>query len=224
MRDNYNDQSNNRADPSGRAPVIDAAQWRRLEQIGDLHFQSSAYSTALDYYQQLLDEVALFTVPRDQALGVLRKAVDSYLNLGQMDNAEALLDRAADLINRTTGLADPAENALQAAFFDLRRSVLYRERGRVHDGLNLAKRAFAILALTDEHAAVARLQTIMGVCYARLGRLEKAGELFADGLSTYRRIGNDLGVANLLSNLALLDRRPHNPWQRGNAESIKGRQ
>lgn len=203
MRDNYKDY---RADQSDPTPALDAAECGRLEQVGDLHFHSSAYTTALDYYGQLLDDVALATVPREQALGVLRKAVDSYLGLGQMDHAEALLDRAAELINRTTGLADPGENALQSAFFELRRSVVYRERGRVRDGLNLAKRAFAILALTDEHGAVARLQTIMGVCYARLGRLEKAGELFADGLSTYRRIGNELGVANLLSNLALLEK------------------
>ncbi len=205
MRDNYKNQRHHSADPRQPGRMVGRDEWSRLEEVGDLHYHSSAYSSALDYYRQLLDETSLNAAPRDLAVAVLRKAVDSHLRLGQLDRAEALLDRAANLISRTTGLADPDENAILTASFELRRAEVYRERGRLHDALNLAKRAFAVLALTDEHAAVARLQTIMGICHVRLGRLEKAREFFADGLSTYRRIGQDLGVANLLNNLAVLE-------------------
>ena len=206
MRDNYNDQRRFSAGPKGSGRAVDPAEWSRLEQVGDLHFHSSAFSSALDYYRQLLDDTSLNAVSREQAFGVLRKAIDAHLRLGQLDQAEILLDRAADLISRTTGLADPAETAVLTATFELRRSEVHSERGRLHDSLNLAKRAFAVLALTDEHAAVARLQTIMGICHVRLGRPEKAEEFFADGLSTYRRIGQDLGVANLLNNLAVMEK------------------
>jgi DNA-binding NtrC family response regulator/tetratricopeptide (TPR) repeat protein len=206
MRDNYKDERRHGADRLGVGRAVDPAEWSRLEQVGDLHYHSSAFSSALDYYQQLLDDAALRQVTREQAVSVLRKAVDSHLRLGQMDRAEALLDRAAALVNRTSILSDPVENAALMATFEMRRAELYCERGRLHDSLNLAKRAFAVLALTDEHAAVARLQTIMGICSVRLGRQEKAAEFFSDGLSTYRRIGQDLGVANLLNNLAVMQK------------------
>ena len=205
MRDNYKDERRY-TDQSASGQGLDPAAWSRLEQVGDLHYHSSSFSSALDYYQQLLDESSLNAVSREMALSVLRKAVDSHLRLGHLDRAEALLDRAASLISRTSGLSDPDETAVLNATFEIRRAAVYRERGRLHDALNLAKRAFAVLALTDEHAAVARLQTIMGICHARLGRQEKAVEFFSDGLSTYRRIGHDLGVANLLSNLAVIDK------------------
>ncbi|MCB1182150.1 sigma 54-interacting transcriptional regulator [bacterium] len=206
MRDNFNNQDRYPAGRQSSGRIVDAAAWSRLEEVGDLHYHSSAFSSALDYYRQLLEEEALAAVSREKAVDVLRKAIDSLLRLGQLDDCEALLDRAVSLVGRTSGLADPAENAVLMATFELRRADVYRERGRLHDALNLAKRAFAVLALTDEHAAVARLQTIMGICHVRLGRQEKAREFFADGLSTYRRIGEDLGVANLLNNLALMEK------------------
>ena len=185
---------------------LDVEEWGRLEQVGDLHYHSCAYSSALDYYQQLLSESNLKAVSREQAVCVLRKVVDSHLRLGQLNQAEVVLDRAVNLVSRTSGLADPDEIAVVMAGFELRRADVYCERGRLHDALNLAKRAFSVLALTDEHAAVARLQTTMGICHVRLGRQEKAAEFFADGLSTYRRVGQDLGVANLLNNLAVMEK------------------
>lgn len=206
MRDNYKEEPGFGADRQAARRALEPADWGRLEQVGDLHFHSSAYSAALDYYGQLLTDASLNVVPREQAFGVLRKAVDSHLLLGHLNQANELLDLADGLISRTTGFAEPGENAALNATFDIRRATVYREQGRLHDALNLAKRAFSILALTDEHADVARLQVVMGVCHARMGRGEKAAEFFADGLSTYRRIGHDEGVANLLNNLGVLEK------------------
>ncbi|MFT5782993.1 MAG: DNA-binding NtrC family response regulator/tetratricopeptide (TPR) repeat protein [Candidatus Krumholzibacteriia bacterium] len=206
MKENFKNRGQQPAGNSKPSRPYDAAEWSRLEEVGDLHFHSSAFSVALDYYLRLIDDTEMRAVPRDQALGLLRKTADCHLRLGQLDRTEAILDRAVDLISQTSTLLDPIESAELMATFDIRRAAVYRERGRLHDALNLAKRAFTVLALTDEHAAVARLQTIMGICQARLGRQEKAEEFFHDGLSTYRRIGHDLGVANLLSNLAVIEK------------------
>ena len=204
MRDNFKDQSrSNPGNPDGARPR-QGTDWSRLEEIGDLHFHASAYSTALDYYRQLIDEGVIALMDREQAVRVLRKAVDSNILLGNFDQVDLLLDRAEDLIVRTSPVSDPEEIAVNRAIFQTRRSTALRERGRLNDALNLAKRAFSVLALTDEHTDVAILQVGMGICYLRLGRLEKAEEFFNDGLSTFRRIGHDLGVANLLNNLALL--------------------
>jgi len=206
MKDNFKDQRRSNPDRAQGAPRLRAAEWERLEEIGDLHFHESAYSTALDYYRQLIDENVLSLMERDQAVRLLRKSVDSNILLGNLDQVDLLLDRAEELIARTSAVSDPDVVAVSRAIFQTRRSTALRERGRLHDALNLAKRAFSVLALTDEHTDVAILQVGMGICYLRLGRLEKAEEFFNDGLSTFRRIGHDLGVANLLNNLALLQK------------------
>lgn len=205
MKDDFHSPGRREASGSRQSRPQTASDWLRLEEIGDLHFHASAYGTALDYYRQLTDGSVLDALPRDRALPLLRKSVDAALLVGQMSEAEALLDEADALLARTTALAAADEAAVLAAAFQIRRAIVLRERGRLHDALNLAKRAFAVLAVTDEHADVARLQVVMGVCYLRLGRLEKADELFNDGLATFRRIGHELGIANLLNNLALLD-------------------
>ncbi len=205
MKDDFHSPGHREAKGARQSRPQAASDWLRLEEIGDLHFHASAYGTALDYYRQLTDGEVLDTLPRDRALPLLQKSVDAALLIGQLAEAEGLLDEADALLARTTALAAPDEAAGLTATFQIRRAIALRERGRLHDALNLAKRAFAVLAVTDEHADVARLQVVMGVCYLRLGRLEKADELFNDGLATFRRIGHELGVANLLNNLALLD-------------------
>lgn len=205
MKDEFRDPGHRNAGGPRQSRPQAASDWVRLEEIGDLHFHASAYATALDYYTQLTDAAVLDALPRDRALPLLRKSVDAMLLLGHLAEAEQLLDEADALLTRTTALSVPADAATLGAAFQIRRAIVLRERGRLHDALNLAKRAFAVLAVTDEHADVARLQVVMGICHLRLGRLEKADELFNDGLATFRRIGHDLGVANLLNNLALLD-------------------
>ncbi len=206
MRDDFKEQHRSQPEKSERFQPRSGSEWIRLEDIGDLHYHGSAYSTALDYYRQLIDDEVLSLMDRDQAVRVLRKAVDSNILLGNLDQVDVLLERAEDLIARTSGVSDPGEIAVSRAIFQIRRATALRERGRLHDALNLAKRAFSVLALTDEHTDVAILQVGMGICYLRLGRLEKAEEFFNDGLSTFRRIGHDLGVANLLNNLGLLQK------------------
>lgn len=205
MKDHFQDPGRRDAAGPRQSRPQAASDWLRLEEIGDLHFHASAYATALDYYTQLTAGAVLDTLPRERALPLLRKSIDAMLLIGQLGDADALLDEADALLARTMTLAAPSETAPLTATFQIRRAIVLRERGRLHDALNLAKRAFAVLALTDEHADVARLQVVMGICHLRLGRIEKADELFNDGLATFRRIGHDLGVANLLNNLALLD-------------------
>lgn len=194
------------ADQHGPARPVRAADWTRLEEVGDLHFHASAYSSALDYYDQLLDPETLVHVEPVSALQVLRKATDANILLGNLNQVEVLIERAFEVIDRweiATGKGY-SEAVVRRAVFQSRQATVLREHGRLQDALTLAKRAFAVLALTDEHTDVAILQTCMGNCHLRLGRLEKAEEFFNDGLATFRRIGHDLGVANLLNNLALL--------------------
>ncbi|MFO7652206.1 MAG: sigma 54-interacting transcriptional regulator [Candidatus Krumholzibacteriia bacterium] len=188
---------------TGEKPFPGVGECSRLEEVGDLHFHASAYSSALDYYRQLLSERMLTRLPLEQALGILRKAIGAALNLGRLDQVDALLSRAHALLGDASDLP-PSELRRHAALFQGRRASLLVQRARYRDALDTAKHAFAILALSDEHVEVANLQVTMGACHQRLGRLDKAEEFFTDSLATFRRVGDELGTAALYSNLALI--------------------
>ncbi len=183
----------------------------RLESVGDLHFHAAAYGTALDYYGRVLSVDHLVELPTAQALGVLRKSVTACLHLGWAGQADQLLDRAWFLLE-TQGDGDLAEEStpidqlrvVERARFQVRQAALLMLRGDYQESLDVAKRAFTVLALTDQHVEVANLQLTMGACHQRLGRLDKAEEFYLDSLGTYRRIGDEGGVATLLNALALL--------------------
>ncbi len=198
----FNERNRKRSErPDPRFAVSESALLR-LEEIGDLHFEASAYTSALDYYRRLLDgSGAVVGVPR--LLGVLRKSVDAALNIGDLALAESLLARASDIAGPDVDL-DSEERAQLLAPIMGRRAALLTHRSAYAKALRLAKHAFAVLAITDSHNEVANLQVTMGVCHQRLGRLGKAEEFYTDALATYRRIGDEIGTAILYNNLALL--------------------
>ncbi len=204
MRERFEGHHEYGPDHSSGIDGTHAINWARLEEVGDLHFHASGYSSALDYYQQIYSNRIFSGVPAFDGLRILRKAIDCHVLLGELNQGEGLLDRAEGMIVSGLKDSDNANLIVMRARFQVRRAFFLRESSRLHDCLRMAKRAFAVLALTDEHKDVARLQAIMGVAHHRLGRLEKAEEFYNDSLATYRRIGFDIGVANLLSNLALL--------------------
>jgi two-component system, NtrC family, response regulator AtoC len=181
-----------------------AANWARLEEVGDLHALASSYTSAVDYYQQIYSGQQFSRLSASDGLRILRKSIDCHILLGKFDQAETLLNRADDQFSKIINEDDEPGIVVLRARFQVRRAILLRETFQLHECLRLAKRAFAVLALTDEHKDVARVQAVMGIAHHRLGRMEKAEEFYNDSLATYRRIGFDLGVANLLNNLALI--------------------
>jgi transcriptional regulator with GAF, ATPase, and Fis domain/Tfp pilus assembly protein PilF len=191
------------ADYPRRSHALDAEECDRLEEIGDLHAQASAYSSSLEYYRRLLEGVTLRLLAPARRAGVLRKSVDAALNIGDLDLAESLLGLASNLFHDADELTAEERAHLLAPLMG-RRAILLSQRGLFTDALQTAKHAFAILAVTDEHREVANLQVTMGACHQRLGRPDKAEEFYLDALSSYRRIGDELGAATLHNNLGLL--------------------
>ena len=183
----------------------DLADLSRLEEIGDLHFEASAYSSALDYYQRVLAAPAVVLLELPHVLELYRKSTDSALNLGDLPLTEQLL-HDADIHLSTHEIGDVEQERLLMAPLLGRQAALFTQRGAYRDALTACKRAFAVLAVTDDHVEVANLQVTMGVCHHRLGRLDKAEEFYTDALATFRRISDDLGMATLYNNLALLQK------------------
>jgi DNA-binding NtrC family response regulator/tetratricopeptide (TPR) repeat protein len=187
-----------------RTPGADLdREWERLEAVGDLHYHAAAYGTALDYYCQILPDATFDRLPIGRALALLRKTLNAYMSLGRMDQADRILMRAHHLLKADEQLT-PTDQAYERALFMVRQAVLCMQRGEYQAGLEVGKRAFAVLALTDRHTEVANLQFTMGCCQQRLGRLDKAEEFYQDSLSTFRRVGSEVDVASLYGSLALL--------------------
>jgi len=179
--------------------------WVRLEEIGDLHFEASAYSSALEYYQRILGGRVPEGLDLEHVLVLERKTIDAALNLGDLSLAQKLLTEAQSRVRDAVGLPEAARRLL-AAPLQGREAGMQVQRGAYAEALLNCKRAFAVLAVTDNHTEVANLQVTMGVCHHRLGRLDKAEEFYTDALATFRRIGDDLGMAILYNNLALLQK------------------
>ena len=201
----YDREPNYGSDPLGIPLPADLCELTRLEEVGDLHFEASAYGSALDYYQRILAAPALVLHELPHSLDLYRKSIDSALNLGDLALGEQLLhDSDAYLVAHSD--ADPELERLLMAPLLGRQAALFTQRGAYRDALNVCKRAFAVLAVTDDHVEVANLQVTMGVCHHRLGRLDKAEEFYTDALATFRRISDELGMATLYNNLALLQK------------------
>ncbi len=183
----------------------DLTDLSRLEEVGDLHFEASAFSSALDYYQRILDAPARVMLELPHVLEIYRKSTDSALNLGDLALTEHLLNDAEIYIG-ARGDGDAELDRLLMAPLLGRQAALLTQRGAYRDALLVCKRAFAVLAVTDDHVEVANLQVTMGVCHHRLGRLDKAEEFYTDALATFRRIDDELGMAILYNNLALLQK------------------
>ncbi len=215
----------NRQQPSERRRAsgpVDAEGAVRLREIGDLHYEASAFSSALDYYQKLLDASLPLTREPIRNLRVLRKSMDAALNIGDLVLTEDLLGQAFSLLEQAF-FDDPDDRQRELAPILGRQACLATFRSQYAEALRIAKHAFAVLAVTDDHKEVANLQVTMGVCHHRLGRLDKAEEFYNDALATYRRIDDKLGMAILYNNLALLQKNACR-WERAldhQAKSIR---
>ncbi len=206
MRDYFENHEHSDGRRAESAGSLQAEDWVRLEEVGDLHFHAFSFSSALDYYGQLIDARVLLRMPGDQAIRVLRKGVDSQILQGNLNGADLLIGNAEDVIDeQLDGDPDPSI-VVQSAMIRSRKAFVLRERGQLDDALLMLKKSFSVLALTDEHAEVARLQVGMGICQAKLGNLEKAEELLLDGMSTFRRIDHQLGLVNVMNNLIILNK------------------
>lgn len=201
------DQLEGRGRAAGGSPdhraQLGAAECDRLEEIGDLHNQASAFSSALDYYRRLLDHDLLLRLPLQRRLEILRKSADAALNLGDLALADTLIGRAGALLQGTDDIPSEERARFLAPLMG-RRAVSLSLRGEYTEALQIAKHAFAILAVTDAHREVGNLQVTMGACHQRLGRFDKAEEFYSDALATYRRVDDEVGAAGVYSNLALL--------------------
>ena len=164
------------------------------EELGDMHFSTENYSVALEYYERGLQKSHPSATPSD-LVRVYRKISDCYFQKGLLREAMAFLQSAESH-------CDPHDD-IERASLAVRRGFILLEHGEFEKALKQAVSAFGTLRLTDEHREVAKAQVLMANCYFRLGKHTEAEQYFLDALSSFRRINDGVGEANILNNLGL---------------------
>ena len=94
------------------------------------------------------------------------------------------------------------EFSIQAGELYYLNAFVLDKLGRSRQALTKAKRAYEILRNTERNRKLAQIQQLMGRIYSKLGELKNAEIQFTDTASTYRRIGDQKGIAETYNELA----------------------
>jgi transcriptional regulator with GAF, ATPase, and Fis domain/Flp pilus assembly protein TadD len=168
-----------------------------LEEVGDFHYGSDGFSTALEYYENALQGLGI-----DQefdpavAAKLNRKISDCYRSKG-------LLEEALGYLERARGFLKGYEFELEYGIVLGRRAELQSAQGKHEAALRDAELALDILKATAAHREYAFVQTVAAACHGRLGHSAEFEQLNLDALATYRRIEDREGIANVYNNLGL---------------------
>jgi transcriptional regulator with PAS, ATPase and Fis domain len=123
------------------------------------------------------------------------KLVESLLNEGNFQQA---LTEIRDLENRKVIDHNSCEEG-ELSYFGAFALV---KLGQPNEALVKARKAYEILRNSENNRRLAQVQRISGIIYAHLGELKQAEIHFTDSASTYRRINDQNGVADIYNELA----------------------
>ncbi len=165
------------------------------EEIGQMHYSTENYTTALEYFAKALESPEINSYP-DQFRLFLRMS-DCYRKKGSYSEARSFLEKARSLIDETATGEDVGK-------IEYREACILLEQGNYDDALKIGFSAYRLLKHSDEHGEVAGIQLLLANCYHRLGLSGEAENFFMDALSSYRRIENRIGIAYVYNNLGLL--------------------
>lgn len=166
-----------------------------VEEIGEMHFSTENYSTAIEYFQKALESPDLNDYP--DRYRVLLRIADSHERKGEHREAHDALSLA-----RATISEDTPDLALGGIEF--REASILQAQGNYDDALRLGFGAYRKLKHSSEHKEVADIQKLLANCYHRLGQTGEAEEFYMDALSSYRRVEDRKGIAIVYNNLGLV--------------------
>lgn len=164
------------------------------EELGDMHYSTENYSVALEYYEKALQKIHIAPQPAD-LLRIYRKISDCYSKKGLLHEAMTFLESAESHCDEHD---DFGKGTLAC-----RRGIILRESGRIEQALHEASTAYRLLRASDDNQEIARVQMLMAICFARLGKKDEAEQYFLDALSSYRRVDDGVGESYVLNNLGL---------------------
>lgn len=165
------------------------------EEIGQMHFSTENYSTAIEYFNKSLESQDIKDFP--DRFRIYLRIGDCYRKKGNFKEAWTLLDQARGLL----GDDAPLESLGKV---DYREAYILYAQGSYDEALKIGFSAYRRLKHSSEHREVADVQLLLANCYHRLGLTSEAEDFFMDSLSSYRRIEDRVGIAYVYNNLGLL--------------------
>ena len=164
------------------------------EEIGEMHFATENFSTALEYFEGALEQSDLPAYP--DRFRLLLRVSDCHRKRGDFAVSRRFLD-----LSRATSdsLPDDAVGRIE-----YRNGYLLLWQGNYDAALKTAFGAYRKLKRSESHGEVAYVQLLIANCYQRLGVASEAEEFFMDSLSSYRRAEDRVGIAYVYNSLGLL--------------------
>jgi transcriptional regulator with GAF, ATPase, and Fis domain len=166
------------------------------EEIGNIHFDASNFSGALDYY----------TKAKKSALALSLNTKAAYLDLeiaschkakGDHSRAIEYAVSAKDTFRRENDLI-----GLGKAY--CLEGILHAEIGSYRKGRRLCETGQRLLKGTGEFLELGKVQNWLGFIQTRLGNIPAAREYFEGALFAFRSVQHDDGVSQALNNLGIL--------------------
>jgi transcriptional regulator with GAF, ATPase, and Fis domain/Tfp pilus assembly protein PilF len=177
-------------------------RWRKSEsvvspseEIGQMHYSTENYSTAIEYFTKALESPDLKDFP--DRFRIYLRLGDCYRRKGNYKEAWQLLEKARTIL----GDDAPAEVLGKV---DYREAYILLAQGNYDEALRIGFSAYRRLKHSNEHSEVADVQLLVANCYHRLGMAGEAEDFFMDALSSYRRVEDRIGIAYVYNNLGLL--------------------
>ncbi|MCX5800241.1 MAG: sigma 54-interacting transcriptional regulator [Candidatus Eisenbacteria bacterium] len=166
------------------------------EEIGNIHFDASNFSGALDY----------FAKARGSALELSLNTKAAYLDLKIASCYKAKGDHGraieyAVLAKETFRKENDLLGLGRAYCLD---GMLHAEIGRYGKGRRLCETGQRLLKGTGEFLELGKVQNWLGFIHTRLGNIPKAREYFEGALVAFRSVQNDDGISQALNNLGIL--------------------
>jgi tetratricopeptide (TPR) repeat protein len=171
------------------------AEISRLEEIGEVNFAAESFSVAIEYLEKALRQANSVGSPR--RFYVALRLSDCFRRKGEIPEAKRRILAASAM------LPDEASSA-DCARLEYREAYVMLVEGLYEKALITAEEAYVRLRATDDHHAVASIQTLLGHCHLRLGEFAKAEAYFTDSLSSYRRVEYEVGECYAYNNIALV--------------------
>ena len=162
------------------------------EEIGEMHFATENFSTALEYFCGALEQPGLVDSDRFR---LLLRVSDCHRRRGDYAAAKEYLDRSRSL---------PSLSGEDLGRIEYREGYLLLWRGEYDAALKTAFGAYRRLKRSQSHGEVAYIQLLIANSYQRLGLAAEAEEFFMDALSSYRRAEDRVGIAYVYNSLGLL--------------------
>ncbi|MBN1504716.1 MAG: sigma 54-interacting transcriptional regulator [Candidatus Eisenbacteria bacterium] len=186
-------RSNKDLSPDRLRPIL---AWEKDEEIGDIHFNSSNFTGALDYYARARKSAA------EHSRSV--KAAYLDLKLASCHKEKGEYSRAIESARSAKDIFHTAREPVglgKACCFE---GILHAEAGDYRKGRRLCEVGHRLLKGTGEFLELGKVQNWLGVIHMRLGNLAKAKESFEDALFAFRSIQNEEKISQVLNNLGLV--------------------